>query len=219
MPISTEVRKYRETAVKQGKAQGKAALDQGKAALDQGKTQGKAALVEARKPLLAAIGATDLAYDQIRTQLRDLPAETQAWIKDAQAQLKKLQERAQRGVDSLSTDNVRHAAETAAETTRQAYDGYLSLARDTYQSLAHRGDLVVRRLRRSPEVRNAFDETEKLLDRAEKLVEHAEQAVTTPAPRPSTAPVSKATTSAPKAPAAANGPRKSTARKSTSAKA
>ena len=55
MSLTTDVRKYGETV-----------LEQGKQALD-----------EARKPWYAAVGAGDLAYDQIQQQLTQLPAEVQ----------------------------------------------------------------------------------------------------------------------------------------------
>jgi heparin binding hemagglutinin HbhA len=123
---NTDVRKYGETV-----------LEQGRAALD-----------EARKPLFAAVGATNLAFDQLRTQLRDLPAETQE-------QLRKLQDRA----GTLDRAKVRKTVEEYAEQ-----------ARDTYGTLARRGEQVVRQLRRDPRVRNAFAETEELVERTEEAV-------------------------------------------------
>jgi predicted DNA-binding protein len=152
MPTGTDVRKYGETV-----------LEQGRAALD-----------EARKPLFAAVGATNLAFDQLRTQLRDLPADTQE-------QLRKLQDRA----GTLDRTKVRKAVEEYAEQ-----------ARDTYVTLARRGEKVVRQLRRDPRVRNAFGQTE-------DLVERAEEAVTGRPAKPTQ-------TTAAKAPA-----RKTTARKTT----
>lgn len=151
---NTDARKYSETV-----------LEQGRAALD-----------EARKPLFAAVGATNLAFDQLRTQLRDLPAETQE-------QLRKLQDRA----GTLDRAKVRKAVEEYAEQ-----------ARDTYVTLARRGEKVVRQLRRDPRIRNAFAETE-------ELVERTEEAVTGRPAKPT-----RTTTTAAKAPA-----RKTTARKTT----
>jgi len=153
MPTSTEVRKYTDTVLEQSKA----------------------ALGEARKPFLAWVGATDLAYDRLRAQLRELPAETQARVK-------KLQERAQGGAPTLDpvqvTARVRQAVESYATQAREAYDSYREQAREQYDTLSHRGELVVRRLRRRPEVRAAFKRTEKLLDHTEQLVEDAEEGVT-----------------------------------------
>jgi len=147
MPISTDVRKYGETV-----------LEQGKVALD-----------EARKPWYAAVGATDLAYGQLRGQLKELPAEAQARLRSLQS-----------GAGQIDTAHLRGAVETATTQAREAYGAYLTQARETYESLAHRGELVVRRLRRSPEVRGAFDKAEELLSDAEATVERTEQKVTGP---------------------------------------
>lgn len=147
MPISTDVRKYGETV-----------LEQGKVALD-----------EARKPWYAAVGATDLAYDQLREQLKELPTEAQARLRGLQS-----------GAGQLDATQLRDAVETAATQAREVYAAYLTQARETYESLAHRGELVVRRLRRSPEVRSAFDRTEDQLSDAGTTVEKAEQKVTSP---------------------------------------
>jgi heparin binding hemagglutinin HbhA len=153
MPTNNDVRKYTDTVVEQSKA----------------------AFTEARKPLLAWVGATDLAYDRLRSQLKELPTETQARVK-------KLQERAQGGVSSLDpvqvSAHLRQALESYAAQTREAYDSYREQAREQYETLSHRGELVVRRLRRRPELRAAFDRTEKLLGRTEKLVEEAEESIT-----------------------------------------
>jgi heparin binding hemagglutinin HbhA len=153
MPTSTDVRKYTDTVLEQGKA----------------------AIGEARKPFLAWVGATDLAYDRLRAQLKDLPAETQARVK-------KLQERTQGGVPSLDpvqmTARVRQAVETYATQARDAYGSYREQAREQYDMLSHRGEVAVRRLRRRPELRAAFARTERFLDRTETLVEDAEEEVT-----------------------------------------
>jgi exonuclease VII small subunit len=147
MPITTDVRKYGETV-----------LEQGKVALD-----------EARKPWLAAVGATELAVGQLREQLKELPTEVEARLR-----------RLQSGAGQIDAANLRDAFGTAATQARQTYGAYVAQAREKYDDFAHRGDLVVRRIRRSPEVREAFDRTEQLLTDAEKTVEAAEDKVTRP---------------------------------------
>jgi heparin binding hemagglutinin HbhA len=153
MPTGTDVRKYTDVVVEQSKA----------------------ALAEARKPLLAWVGATDLAYDRLRSQLKELPTETQTRVK-------KLQERAQGGSPALDpsqvTVRVRQALESYAAQARETYGSYREQAREQYDTLTHRGELVVRRLRRRPEVRAAFRQTEKLIGRTEEMVEEAEEQVT-----------------------------------------
>jgi hypothetical protein len=127
---------------------------------------GETALDEARKPWLAAVGATDLAYDRLRKQLEELPAELR---------------RVREGATGL---DVRAAANTAAGQAREVYATTVSTARETYETLAHRGDLVVRRLRRRPEVREGFEKAEQVLADAEKTVAQAEEKVTRPARKP-----------------------------------
>ena len=68
MPITTDVRKYGETVRKQGKS----------------------SVDEARKLIRAWVGATDLAYDRVRAELKELPARNQAQVQKLQARAKKL---------------------------------------------------------------------------------------------------------------------------------
>jgi hypothetical protein len=140
---------------------------------------GGTVLDEARKPWYAAVGAGELAYGQLSQQLTQLPAEVQARVRKLQTVPAQLDPAAVRG-----------AVETA---TAQG----LTQARETYESLAHRGELVVRRLRRSPEVRETFDKAQELVAEAGEAVAAAEDTVTKPGPtttrKPATA---KATTTA-----------------------
>jgi hypothetical protein len=153
MPTSTDVRKYADTV-----------LEQGKVAID-----------EARKPLYAWVGVTDLAFHRLRSQLEELPDQAQAGVK-------KLQTRAQGGVPALDpvqvTARVRQTLESYLTQARVAYDAYREQARERYETLSHRGELVVGRLSQRPEVRAAFARTERLLSRSEKVVEEAEEQVT-----------------------------------------
>jgi hypothetical protein len=166
MTISTDVRKYGETVIEQGKQ----------------------ALDEARKPWYAAVGAGDLAYDRIQKQLTELPAEVQA-------QLRRLRGTA----GELDAANLRAAVGTATGQAKEVYVAYTGLAREQYQSLAHRGELVVRRLRRSPEVREAFDKAEGVISAAGDKVGQAEDKVTKPGPVQTATP--RRTAAARKAPA------------------
>jgi heparin binding hemagglutinin HbhA len=172
MPITDEVRKYRETV-----------LEQGKLAL------AKVPLDEARKPVYAAVGAGEFAYEQLQIQLNQLPAEVQARVRKLQT-----------GGRQLDTAALRSAVENAAEQAAGAYGTYAAQARDTYESLAHRGELVVRRLRRSPEVKETFEKVEDAVADAGEAVSKAEETVTEPGPSTTRTPAAK-TAPARKAPA------------------
>ena len=149
--------------------------------------QGKFALGEARKPWYAAVGAGEFAYEQLQVQLSQLPAEVQARVRKLQTDGRQ-----------IDTAAVRSAVENAAEQAAGAYETYAAHARDTYDSLAHRGELVVRRLRRSEEVKEAFAKVEDAVADAGKAVSKADEAVTHPGrlatrkPAAKTAPARKA---------------------------
>jgi hypothetical protein len=170
--------------------------------------QGRAALDEVRKPWYAAVGAGELAYGQLHEQLSQLPSEVEARIRKLQS-----------SGTQVDAATVRSAVENAAGT----YGTYAAQAREAYESLAHRGELVVRRLRRSPEVRSAFDRVEGAVADAGKAVSRAEEQVTEPGPPvtrkpPTKSPSTTSTThrspsTARKAPAATARKAPSTARK------
>jgi hypothetical protein len=156
MPATTDFRKYGETL----------------------REQSKTAIEEARKPLFAAVGATNYAFDQLRTQLREWPTDTQARVKklsdDAQAQLRQLRERSS-GV-KLDPAQVRKAFEDAAEQ-----------ARDRYETFTSRGEKIVEQLRRDPKIKHLFGD-------AERAVREAEEAVTgEPAKAPAPAKATRTT--------------------------
>jgi exonuclease VII small subunit len=136
--------------------------------------QGKVALDEARKPWYAAVGAGELAASQLQAQLTALPAEVQARIRKLQANGRQ-----------LDPAVVREAVENATAEGLKAYGTYAAQARETYETLAHRGELVVRRLRRSPEVVETFEKAQELVADAGHTVAVAEEKVTKPG-RPTT---------------------------------
>jgi hypothetical protein len=127
MPITADVRKYSETM----------------------REQGKSSIDEARKLMRAWVGATDLAYDRVRAELKELPARNQAQVHKLQLQAKK-----------LNREEVRKHV------------------RDTYDDLAKRGEKVIARMRTRPQTRLVFKRAEKTLMDAEQRVEAAEERVT-----------------------------------------
>jgi uncharacterized protein YukE len=129
---SVDVRKYGETV-----------RDQSKTSVD-----------EIRKLLRVWVGATDLAYERVRTELRDLETRNRA-------QVEKLQKRAKK----LNREDMRKQM------------------RETYDDLAKRGEKVIHDLRTRPQTRLVFTRAEKTLHHAEERVEDAEHRVTGQAPK------------------------------------
>src|SRR3954447_24298736 len=134
--------------------------------------QGKQALDEARKPWYAAVGVSDLAYGRLQQQLTQLPTEVQDRLRRLRA-----------NAGEIDAAHVRDAVGTAAVQAKEVYAAYTDQVREQYETLAHRGELVVRRLRRNPEVHGAFDKAEALISDAGRKVEDAEDAVTKPGPQ------------------------------------
>lgn len=105
--------------------------------------QGRAMVQEARRPLLAMVGAGELAVTQLREQLRELPTGTQD-------QLRRLSDRA--------TELRGRVREMDPTTVRANMGTYLAQARSVYETLAERGEQVMaRRTPRRPESGSAGD--------------------------------------------------------------
>jgi hypothetical protein len=143
--------------------------------------QGKVALDEARKPWYAVVGAGELAASQLQQQLAQLPAEVQARIRKLQT-------------GQFDPAVVREAVENATAEGLKAYGTYAAQAMQTYETLAHRGELVVRRLRRSPEVTETFAKAQDLVAEAGQTVAAAEEKVTKPGPTTTRKPAAARTT-------------------------
>lgn len=100
MPITTDVRKYGETV-----------LEQGKVALD-----------EARKPWYAAVGAGELAYGQLQQQLTQLPVEVQTRLRKLQENAGQLDAAQLRDAVEAAAEQAREAAGTVATQARETYE-------------------------------------------------------------------------------------------------
>lgn len=147
--------------------------------------QGKVALDEARKPWYAVVGASELAASQLQQQLTQLPAEVQARVRKLQT-------------GQFDPAVVREAVENATAEGLKAYGSYAAQARETYETLAHRGELVVRRLRRSPEVTETFAKAQELVAEAGETVAAAEEKVTEPGPATTRTPAAAKKTTTPR---------------------
>jgi heparin binding hemagglutinin HbhA len=126
-----------------------------------------------KAPLLAAVGAADLALatvNEILVTLRERAGEarTEAGtrVEERRAALTKLQEdlpqRAEELRGKLSTEELRKAAE-----------GYVESATATYNSLVERGEAALERLRNQPELKEAAARAEGYVDQAVELTQEA----------------------------------------------
>jgi heparin binding hemagglutinin HbhA len=126
-----------------------------------------------KAPLLAAVGAADLALERVneivaalRERADDARSDAESRVEEARAGLNKLQEDlpVQFGElrDRLSSDELRKAAE-----------GYADAAQSTYTKLIERGEAALERLRNQPALGEAAERAESFTDQAVELTQDA----------------------------------------------
>jgi len=126
-----------------------------------------------KAPLLAAVGAADLALERVNeivATLRDRAGEArtdaEARVEESRARINKLQDDlpTQFGDirDRMTSDEVRKLAENYAET-----------AQTTYNKLIARGEAALERLRSQPALEDAASRVEGYTDQAVELTQEA----------------------------------------------
>jgi heparin binding hemagglutinin HbhA len=126
-----------------------------------------------KAPLLAAVGAADLALatvNEIVASLRERAGEARtdatARVEGRRAQFTKLQEELPTQVgelrEKLSSDELRKAAE-----------GYAEAATAQYNKLVERGELALERIRQQPAIEDAANRVENVTDQAVELTQDA----------------------------------------------
>ena len=126
-----------------------------------------------KAPLLAAVGAADLALERVneivatlRERAGEARTDAEARVEESRARLTKLQEDlpSQFGDlrDRLTSDELRKFAETYAET-----------AQTTYNKLVERGEVAIEKLRSQPALEEAAGRVETYTDQAVELTQEA----------------------------------------------
>ena len=126
-----------------------------------------------KAPLLAAVGAADLALERVneivatlRERAGEARTDAETRVEESRARLTKLQEDlpTQFGDlrDRLSSDELRKFAETYAET-----------AQSTYNKLVERGEVAIEKLRSQPALEEAAGRVESCTDQAVELTQEA----------------------------------------------
>jgi heparin binding hemagglutinin HbhA len=128
---------------------------------------------ELRAPLLAAVGAADLALERVneivatlRERAGEARTDTQARVDEGRARLTKLQEDlpTQFGDirERLNSDELRKFAET-----------YADAAQTTYNKLVERGEAALERIRSTPALEEGRERVERYSDQAVELTQEA----------------------------------------------
>jgi heparin binding hemagglutinin HbhA len=126
-----------------------------------------------KAPLLAAVGAADLALERVneivatlRERAGEARTDAEARVEESRARLTRLQEDlpSQFGDlrDRLSSEELRKFAESYAET-----------AQTTYNKLVERGEVAIEKLRSQPALEEAAGRVETYTDQAVELTQEA----------------------------------------------
>jgi heparin binding hemagglutinin HbhA len=126
-----------------------------------------------KAPLLAAVGAADLALatvNEIVASLRDRAEEARtdanSRVEESRARITKLQ-------DELPTQVTELRERLTADELRRAAEGYAEAAQSTYAKLVERGEAALERLRSQPGFTDAANRVETYTDQAVELTEQA----------------------------------------------
>jgi heparin binding hemagglutinin HbhA len=146
-------------------------------------------------PVYAAVGAADLAYQQVNEVIAQLRERTEAATEQAQARFEAATEQAQARYEE-TREQAQARIEAArerlqalpeefpsdieglrekftAEELRKVAEAYIEVATDIYNSLAERGEDAVGRLRAQPLVDENISRVEKAYADAQQLTEEA----------------------------------------------
>ena len=126
-----------------------------------------------KAPLLAAVGAADLALERVneivatlRERADEVRSDAETRVAERRARINKLQEELPSQVgdirERLSSDELRKFAE-----------GYAEAAQTTYNSLIERGEAALERLRSQPALEEAASRVEEYTDQAVELTQDA----------------------------------------------
>ncbi len=126
-----------------------------------------------RAPLLAALGAADLALatvndliTNLRERAEETRTETRGRVEERRARLTKLQE-------DLPEQFAELRERFTAEELRKAAEGYLEAATSRYNELVERGEAALERLRSQPALEDASARAEGYMDQAVELTQEA----------------------------------------------
>ncbi len=133
------------------------------------KTNTQPTVDDLKAPLLAAVGAADLALERVneivatlRERAGEVRGDAEARVGESRARLNRLQEDLPTLRDRLTSDELRKFAET-----------YADAAQTTYNKLVERGEIALERLRNQPALEEAAGRVESYTDQAVELTQEA----------------------------------------------
>lgn len=128
---------------------------------------------ELRAPLLAALGAADLALATVNdliASMRERAGETRT---DARSRVEERRARLARLQEDLPEQLTELRDKFTTEELRKAAEGYLEAATSRYNELVERGEAALQRLRSQPVFEDASARAEGYVDQAVELTQEA----------------------------------------------
>jgi heparin binding hemagglutinin HbhA len=126
-----------------------------------------------KAPLLAAVGAADLALERVneivatlRERAGEARTDTQARVEESRARLTKLQE-------DLPTQFGELRERLTSEELRKVAESYAEAAQTRYNSLVERGEIALERLRNVSALEEGRERVERYSDQAVELTQEA----------------------------------------------
>ena len=126
-----------------------------------------------KAPLLAAVGAADLALERVNeivATLRDRAGEART---DAEARVEKRRARINQLQDDLPTQFGDIRDRLTSDEVRKLAENYAETAQSTYNKLVERGEAALERLRSQPALEDAATRVEGYTDQAVELTQEA----------------------------------------------
>lgn len=126
-----------------------------------------------KAPLLAAVGAADLALERVneivatlRERAGEARTDANAALEERRAQLTKLQE-------DLPTQFGELRERLTSEELRKVAEGYAEAAQTRYNKLVERGEAALERIRNTPALEEGRERVERYSDQAVELTQEA----------------------------------------------
>jgi len=119
-----------------------------------------------KAPLLAAVGAADLALATVNEILVTLRERAELAGDDRRAALTRLQEELPKRTEELR-------GKLTSDELRKAAEEFLADATETYNTLVARGEAAIERLKGQPEFKEAADRVEGYVEQAVELTQEA----------------------------------------------
>jgi heparin binding hemagglutinin HbhA len=126
-----------------------------------------------KAPLLAAVGAADLALERVneivatlRERAGEARTDTQSRVEGSRARLTKLQE-------DLPTQFGELRDRLTSEELRKVAESYAEAAQTRYNKLVERGEIALERIRNTPALEEGRERVERYSDQAVELTQEA----------------------------------------------